>query len=433
MKKIAILFIILFAWSTLGSASSFKTEQWRTANGVRVVFYPAMEVPMLDLSLAFAAGSAYDGPNFGLSALMSNLMDQGNHGLDATAVAESFADVGSQFGVENNRDMVVFNLRTLTNKDALEQSKKTFIDIVNHPDFPDEAFQREKKQLLMAIEQTQESPDDVANLHFFNHLYQNHPYAHPVNGVMKTVEPLTKLQVVEFYKRYLVAQNAVLIMVGAIDSSTAHQLAEQISQGMNQGKAAELLPKNDQLSQAEKVNIKFPSSQTIVRLGQLGIDHHNPNYFPLVVGNYILGGGSLVSRLSQEVREKRGLTYGIDSQFIPMPGGGPFLISLSTKNEEANQAISLTQDQLQLFINDGPKQQELDAAKHYLTGSFPLSLASNRSIATLLLRMTFYNLPDNYLSTYVERINAVTTEQIKQAFKAQVIPNRFLLVTVGQS
>jgi zinc protease len=171
----------------------------------------------------------------------------------------------------------------------------------------------------------------------------------------------------------------------------------------------------------------------MVRLGQVGIDHSNPNYFPLMVGNYILGGGSMVSRLSQEVREKRGLTYGIDSQFAPMPGEGPFIISLSTKNKETANALKITEDTLHTFINEGPNKQELEAAKQYLTGSFPLSLASNRSIATLLLRMAFYHLPDNYLDTYVARINAVTQDEIKKAFKQQINPEKLLLITVGQS
>jgi zinc protease len=152
-----------------------------------------------------------------------------------------------------------------------------------------------------------------------------------------------------------------------------------------------------------------------------------------MVGNYILGGGSLVSRLGIEVREKRGLTYGVDSQFLPMPGEGPFVIGLSTKNNQAAQALTITHDTLNAFIQDGPKEQELESAKHYLTGSFPLSLASNRSIANLLLRMSFYHLPDNYLETYVARINSVTNDEIKLAFKQHVNPDKMLLVTVGQS
>lgn len=424
---------LIISFSQNALSNSFKTEKWLTQNGTQVVFYKAMEVPMLDITIAFAAGSAYDGKHFGLSALTTHLMNQGNAGKDATTIAESLANTGAQFDAETSRDMTVFNLRTLTNKAALQQSTDTFTQIISHPDFPDDSFAREKKQQLMAIEQVEESPDDVASLNFFNTLYHNHPYAHPVNGTKETLTTINKNQVVDFYKKYYVANNAVVVMVGAIDSERAHQLAEQLTHDLPQGKSAQIIPKAAPLDSAEKINIPFPSSQTVVRLGQVGIDHHNPNYFPLMVGNYILGGGSLVSRLSTEVREKRGLTYGVDSQFVPMPGEGPFIISLSTRNDQANTALDITQNTLNGFINNGPNKEELNSAKQYLTGSFPLSLSSNRTIAALLMRMAFYHLPDNYLDTYVARINAVTDQQIKQAFKEQVNPEKLLLVTVGQS
>lgn len=423
--------IVLFSQNVL--SNTFKTEKWLTKNGVPVVFYQAMEVPMLDISMAFAAGSAYDGTKHGLSALTAHLMNQGNAGKDATAIAEGLANTGAQFDADTSRDMTVFSLRTLTKKDALEQSTNLFNQIINHPDFPDEAFESEKQQQLMSIEQVDESPDDVASINFFQTLYQDHPYAHPVNGTIPTLSTVSKKQVIDFYKQYYISNNAVLVMVGALDSNQAHQLAEQLTRELPKGKAADSIPKAVQLSNAEKINIPFPSSQTIVRLGQIGIDHHNPNYFPLIVGNYILGGGALVSRLAVEVREKRGLTYGVDSQFVPMPGEGPFIISLSTKNDQATNALDITHNTLNRFISNGPSKEELDSAKKYLTGSFPLSLSSNRSIASLLLRMAFYHLPDNYLDTYVDRVNAVTNEEIKQAFKTQVNPDKLLLVTVGQS
>lgn len=414
-------------------ANTFKTEQWLTKNGVRVIFYQAMEVPMLDIGLAFAAGSAYDQKDFGLSALTTHMINQGNAGKDATSIAQALADNGSQFDAEISRDMVVLNLKTLVSKDTLNQSTSIFKQIINHPDFPDDSFEREKKQQLMAIEQADDSPEDVANISFFNALYQQHPYAHSVNGTKATVNALTKKQVIDFYKQYYVTNNAVLVMVGAIDSPKAHQLAEQLTQDLPQGKPAADIPKALQLTKAEQIQIQFPSSQTVMRLGQVGIDHHNPDYFPLMVGNYILGGGALVSRLAVEVREKRGLTYGITSLFTPMTGNGPFIITLSTKNNQSANALKITEDTLNQFIIKGPDAQELDSAKKYLTGSFPLSLASNRAIGSVLLRMAFYHLPDNYLDNYVARINAVTVDKIRNAFKNHVSPDRLLLVSVGQS
>ncbi|QMT58968.1 pitrilysin family protein [Legionella sp. PC997] len=429
----ACIMALMIGLSHTTTASTFKTEKWLTKNGVQVVFYPAMEVPMLDISLAFAAGSAYDENQFGLSALTSRVMNQGNAGQDANQIAESLADVGAQYKAEINRDMVIFSLRTLVDPEAFPKAATTFAQIINHPDFPDEAFAREKKQLLMTIEQRQESPEEIANLHFFQTLYQQHPYAHPVNGTAETVNAINMSQVIEFNKRYYVAKNAILVMVGAINSETAHQLADQLTQELPEGHSAPPIPPATQLTHADTVKIPFPSTQTVIRLGQIGIDHHAPNYFPLIVGNYILGGGALVSQLAIEVREKRGLTYGIDSQFVPMSGKGLFLISLSTKNNQTQNALEIIQNVLRTYINKGPTDEELNAAKQYLTGSFPLSLSGNRSIANILLRMNFYHLPEDFLDTYTARINAVTKEQIKQAFQQQVNPDKLLLLTVGKS
>jgi zinc protease len=424
---------IIITWAQTTTANNIKTEKWLTENGMQVIFYRAMEVPMLDINLAFAAGSAYDGDHYGLSSLTSRMMDQGSAGQNATTIAQSLADVGAQYKVELNKDMVVFSLRTLVTADALSQSSKVFAQIINHPDFPDSVFSQEKKQQLMTIEQQQESPEETAQLQFFQSLYQNHPYAHSVNGSNETVNTISKSQVIAFQKRYYVAKNGILVIVGAIDSNTAHQLAKQISKDLSEGQRASALPKATPLTKAQTVNLPFPSSQTMIRLGQIGIDHHDPDYFPLIVGNYILGGGILVSRLIIEVREKQGLTYGIDSQFVPMEGKGPFLISLSTKNQQTPKALEIIQQVLREYINQGPSEDELKAAKQYLMGSFPLSLSGNQNIANLLMRIAFYHLPDDFLEQYTARINAVTTEQIKRAFTSHINPNQLLLVTVGKS
>ncbi|WP_238584262.1 M16 family metallopeptidase, partial [Legionella lansingensis] len=353
-------------------------------------------------------------------------------GLDATTIAERLANIGAQFEGESSRDMVVLRLKTLTTQEALKQALDTFTLILTKPDFPQDAFHRAKSQQLLAIAQKQESPEDVANILFFNKLYGDHPYAHPVIGTEESVKAIEPQDVRNFYKHYFVASNTVVVMVGAIDKEKARQLAEQLTKALPRGQAAPTIPKAPQLSASEKLTVNFPSSQTILRLGQIGINHHSLDYFPLTVGNYILGGGTLVSRLANEVREKRGLTYGVVSQFMPMPGDGPFLISLATENKQAITALKITEDTLVQFITEGPNEAELTAAKQYLTGSFPLSLASNSSIASMLLRIAFFHLPDDYLDTYIARVNAVSIADIKKAFQKQVNPNKMLLVSVGK-
>lgn len=428
-------FVVLMAsllLSQFAAATSYKTEQWQTKNGTRVIFYLAKEVPMLDISIAFAAGSAYDGEQFGLSALTTQLLNQGNNGWSAGNIAEKIEKTGAQFKADTSRDMVTLSMRTLSRSDALKEAVEALGFIVSQPNFPEAAFIREKNQQLMAIKQNQESPEDVANRTFYQALYGKHPYAHPVVGDADHVNALTLEQVHHFYQRHFVGKNAILVLVGAIDSKTAHQVADDLMAGLPEGQEAPPIPKATPLTKAESIHIPFPSSQTMVRIGQLGIDHHSPYYFPLLVGNTSLGGGSLVSTLAIELREKRGLTYGVYSQFAPMQGLGPFVITLSTRNSQAQTAVQLTRDLLTSFVKDGPRADQLQATKQFLSGGFPLSLASNRNIADILIKIAFYHLPENFLDTYVEHINNVTTKEVQQAFQAQLSPNKLLEVTVGK-
>lgn len=432
MKKwLTALAIMAFSLTQSAEASQFKTEHWETAKGTRVVFYKAMDVPMLYVNVAFAAGSAYDGDHPGISALTAQLLDQGNGNLNSSQLAEKLADVGAQYNHETSRDMSVLQLKTLSEREALDQAVDALSLIINKPAFKQDAFNRQKNQQLIAIAKDQESPDEVANIVFFNKLYKNHPYAHAINGNTTNVRALTVNQVRDFHTRYYVASNAVIVLVGAIDSDKAHQIAEQLTQGLTKGEAAPAIPKASRDGTREEVVVPYPSSQTTLRLGQIGISHSDPDYFPLMVGNYILGGGSLVSRLSQEVREKRGLTYGINSQFIPMPGEGPFIISLSTKNNQTTAALQLTEETLASYLSTGPTEDELMAAKQYMVGSYPLSLASNGNIASVLLRTSFYHLPEDYLDTYIARIENVSLEDIKKAFDSHIQQNSMLLVSVG--
>ncbi|MCH9756541.1 MAG: insulinase family protein [Gammaproteobacteria bacterium] len=433
MRHLLIFFGLWFTLLNAASATSTPPiQRWQTKQGTPVIFYQAMDIPMLSISLAFRAGAAYDEQRFGLSTLTTRLLNQGNDGLDANTLANRLAETGAQFSSENNRDMIVLHLKTLTEKEALKQATNLFTRIVKQPDFPKKAFEREKNQQQMAIRQALESPDEVANQTFFRALYQAHPYAHPINGDLNTLNAITLKDVQHFHQTFFVAQNATLVLVGALNRKDAEALAEKITLTIPKGKKAPMIPDAKPLPESMDVNVPFPSSQTVLRLGQLGINHHDTRYFPLLVGNYTLGGGALVSRLAEELREKRGLTYGVHSQFVPMPERGPFVIGFSTKNEQAETAETLTRDTLEAFVKTGPSNAELKAAKQYLIGSFPLSIASNQSMASILLKMAFYGLPDNYLDTYTDNINAVSTQQIQSAFQKSVHPKRLLQVMVGK-
>jgi zinc protease len=229
-----------------------------------------------------------------------------------------------------------------------------------------------------------------------------------------------------------VGSNAIIVMVGDLNQAQATQLSNTIIAGLPEGVSAPPIPSAQPELHTEAVAIPFSSTQTVIRLGELGIKHQDPNYFPLLIGNYIFGGGAMVSRLAVEIREKEGLSYNANSQFIPMPGNGPFIIGLSTQTQQTEQALTITKKTLRQFLDTGPTEKELVDAKQYLAGNFTLSLASNSNIAITLLRIAFYNLPDNYLDTYIAHLENVSIEDIKKAFSEQIKPDNLLQITVGK-
>ena len=429
LKYISIVCLLLISpWSE----AQVLIQHWVTSKGAAVYFVPTSTLPMLDLKVAFAAGSAYDRNTFGLAALTLNMLNQGNKGMNATQIAEGFEKIGARLGSSLDRDKAVLSLKTLSDPKHLTQALRYFQYVVQSPDFPEKAFLREQKNTLIAMAQTEESPASVAEKHFFAALYPNQPYGHPILGQEETVKKMKRADLERFYKTYYVAQNAMIILVGNVTRAQAEKIAFNVSEGLPEGKKAPPLPPGSHaLTKPIHQHINFPSHQTVIQLGSLGISHLDPDYFPLIVGNYILGGGSLVSRLASEIREKRGLSYYIYSYFDPLLSQGPFIITLATRNKQALEALSLTQKTFARFIEEGPTPAELEDAKKYLIGSFPLKLDSNAALAGVLLTIGFYHLPLQYLDTYQDKIAAVTLSEVKAAFKKHMDPEASVTVTVG--
>ncbi|HEY9198412.1 MAG TPA: pitrilysin family protein, partial [Gammaproteobacteria bacterium] len=220
-------------------------------------------------------------------------------------------------------------------------------------------------------------------------------------------------------------------IVGAVDRAAAERLASEAVRALPAGEPAPALPDVADPAHAREQRIAHPSSQTHIQLGQPGMTRDDPDYFPLYVGNYVLGGGGLVSRLSEEVREKRGLSYSVYSYFMPMAERGPFTLGLQTRNDQSAEALTVLRETLAKFVADGPTEKELKAAKDNITGGQALRIDSNRKILEYLAVIGFYQLPLDYLETFNGKVEAVTLEQVRDAFKRRVQPERMLTVLVG--
>ena len=286
---------------------------------------------------------------------------------------------------------------------------------------------------MVALKNERQSPSSVAEKTFYANLFQQHPYHSPPTGKETTVAELTVGDVSAFYERFYVAKNAVIAIVGAIDRAQAEQIANRLTSNLRAGEPAPELPDVGPATSAEKIRRDFPSTQSHILIGQPGMRRGDPDYFPLYVGNHVLGGSGFGSRIVEEIREKRGLAYSSYSYFLPMRKDGPFIIGMQTRNGEADQALQILNETLTGFVNEGPTAEELLHAKKNITGGFPLRIDSNKDIIEYIGMIGFYGLPLDHLQTFNAKINAVTAEQIRDAFQRRVHPDKLLTVVVGKN
>ncbi|MBK1718895.1 M16 family metallopeptidase [Thiocystis violacea] len=408
-----------------------EIQTWRTTNGARVLFVAAPGIPMLDVKLVFAAGSARDGERPGLASMTAALLDEGAGDWDADALADRLDDVGAILSAEVDRDMAAVALRSLTRQPALDTAVETFATVLARPTFAPDALERVRRNRLIALRQEEESPRTVGQKALYRAIFGDHPYAGDPSGTPEAIAALAREDLLAFHARYFVGANAVVAMVGDLDRAGAEALAERITVGLPAGAPPSALPAVPDLASGTLESIRFPSSQTTVLAGQPGMRRGDPDYFPLHVGNHILGGSGLVSILMDEIREKRGLSYSTYSYFLPLAQPGPFLMGLQTRNDQADQARAVLLDTLKRFIANGPTEQELTSAKKNITGGFPLKIASNGNILQYLAVIGFHGLPLDYLDRFNDRIESVTAEEIRDAFARRVHPERLAIVTVG--
>ena len=416
-----------------------KITRWYTGNGMQVLFQKADTLPMIDFRLIFDAGAARDS-SFktsdgtvlaGLAKLTNGLVFEGTNDLNADQIAEQFASLGIDYGNGSYRDMALINIRTLSYDKQKNGALKLLTKVLSDVSFPQEALDRERARMLVELDYIEQTPSKKASRAFYQTLYKNHPYGTPPGGNRESLKDISRKDLLNYYKQYYVAKNAVLAIVGDLTEQQAREYAEMISRALPAGKKAAELPSAPLLSKAEEVKINHASTQTTVLMGQPGIKRGDKDYYALYVGNHILGGSGFSARLMKEVRVKRGLTYSIGSSLIPMHAEGPYQFSFTTKQSSTQQAIDLVRLNLQQYIELGPTQEELDNAKLNITGSFPLKQASNKNIVENLAVIGFYDLPLDYLDKYNAHIEAITLEQIKSAFKSRVHPDKMATIIVG--
>ena len=428
--KIILFSTLCFAVSALASPD---IEYWTTDKGADVYYVHAPELPMVDIQIVFDAGSTRDADSLGIAMLTNSLLAEGANGEDADTISNGFESLGAIYAADVGYDSASLQLRSLTEAELLTEAIENFKKVISTPDFPNDALERKRSQMLIAIKAKEQSPGAIAKDAFMSAIYQSHPYGKPSEGDEASIKSIKREDIVSFYRKYYTAKNSMIAIVGAIDRKTAEQISEDIVNALQDGKKAVPLSKVNKLDASKNIFIEYPSVQTHILVGQPGVKRGDADYFPLYVGNHILGGGGMVSRLFEEVREKRGLSYSAYSYFSPMRFKGPFIAGLQTKTDQSDEAISVVLENIKNYIELGPTEEELISAKKNIIGGFPLRVDSNSKILNYVVVVGYYKLPLDYLRTFNSNVEAVTIEHIKDAFKRRLTVDNLVTVKVGTS
>jgi zinc protease len=395
---------------------------------------------MLDMRVDFDAGSRREpADKAGLAAVTAGMTSKGvaAHGnepaLDENQLGEAWADLGADFDDGAGSDRMSFTLRTLTYPDILPKAVALAARQLGEPAFPEPVWQRERQRLQAAVREANTKPGTIAGKAYAAAVYGTHPY-----GYEMTEESLAHIDVPDMRQFYRLLEpcRAKVSIVGAVSREQADQIATQLLSRLpaavaGKCEALPAVPEVAPLAAPLVKEIPFASAQAHVLMGQPGYKRSDPDYFPLLVGNYILGGSALVSRLPIEVREKRGLSYSATSSFAPGLHAGAFTVSLQTRPDQAQQALKVARDVVARFVAEGPTEAELKAAKGFLIGGFPLLIDSNRKLLENVANIAWNNLPLDYLDTWTAHVQAVTAAEVKAAFARKLHPDRMVTVIVG--
>jgi len=438
IKNVALT--LLLGLSGLAQAA-LPIQHWTQPSGAGVWLVESPTVPMVDVRIEFDAGGRRDpAAQAGLAGVSTGLMSKGirpvgnDPGLDENALGEAWADLGASFGGMDAGDRVSFSLRSLTYPDLLARAVALAARQLAEPAYPAEVWTRERERMVAALREANTRPATIAGRSFKQAVYGSHPYGNDTDE--KTLARITVADMQAWHAKYLRPCRAKVSIVGAVTRAQADALAAQLlarlpTSGSSKCEPLPPVAEVQPLAMAVEQHIPFDSAQAHVFIGQPGFRRDDPDFFALTVGNYILGGGGFVSRLTHEVREKRGLSYSVYSYFNPGVHAGAFTVGLQTRPDQAAQAVQVVRDVLQRFVAAGPTDAELKAAKDNLIGGFAIRIDNNRKLLDNVANIAAFGLPLDYLDSWTQQVAQVTVADIKAAFARKLQPARMVTVVVG--
>jgi zinc protease len=439
--------LLLACWGAVGWAhASLPIQHWTQPSGARVYLVESHAIPMVDVQIDIDAGSRRDpAAQAGLASVMTGQMANGTRAepqgqgpypkaMDENQIGEAWADLGASFGASAGSDRMSFGLRSLSYPDLLSKAAALAARQMAHPAFPEAMWLRDRERISASIRESLTKPGTVVQHRFAEAVYGVHPYGYRV-----TPESLSRIAAQDLknlHAQALRACRATVSVVGALTRAQADALVQSLLAQWPRESGCQSLPTVPEvapLAAAQTLNLPFDSAQAHVLIGQPGYKRTDPDFFALLVGNHILGGGGFVSRLTEQVREKRGLSYSVYSAFAPGLHAGAFTVGLQTRPDQAKQAVAVAQEVVQDFVRQGPTEAELQAAKSNLVGGFALRIDSNRKLLDNVANIAWNRLPLDYLSGWTRQIERVSAADVQRAMGRVLQPERMVTVVVGAS
>jgi len=426
---VLVLFVALAA--TPAPARAVDVERVVSAQGIEAWLVRDPTIPVVSLHLAFRGGAALDPEGkLGLATMVSGLLDEGAGNLDSQSYQGKLNDLAIDLGFDAGLDYFTGSLKTL------KKNQDTAFDMLRlaltEPRFDAEPIERVRNQVLTIIASEAEDPDHIAGRTWFRTVFPHHPYGRPVNGTAETVRAITAADLRGFVKRRLARDNLIIGVVGDITPEELKPLLDSTFGALPAHAAPDTVPDTAAQGGGETVVVRRDIPQSVVFFGEAGLKRNDPDFYAAYVMNYILGGGGFSSRLTEEVREKRGLAYSVYTYLNPLDHAGLICGGVATRNGKVKESIDIIRAQWQRLRDKGVTATELENAKRYLTGSFPLRLDTSEKIAQTLVAIQMDRLGIDYLDRRNALIGAVTRRHIEKVAKRLIDPKALTFVVVGR-
>jgi zinc protease len=388
-------------------------------------------IPLVAMEVSFRGGAALDpAGREGLANMVSGLLDEGAATYDSLAFQTRLEDLAIRMGFAASRDRFSGSLKTLSQNAG--EAFRLFGLALSKPRFDAEPVERVRQQIITGLIRQSESPRAIARRAWFKSAFPDHPYGRPVDGTQASVKAITAADLRGFARRRLAQDNMVIAVVGDITPTQLARLLDVAFGGLPEAAAPAVIAKTAPRPTPALEVIRKPVPQSTMVFGHGGLLRDDPDWYAAYVLNYILGGGGFASRLTEEVREKRGLAYSVYSYLSPLENAGLFLGGVATKNAQAGETIRLIEAVIARLRNQGASAQELKNAKTYLTGSYPLNFNTSGKIAAQLTAIQIHGLGLDYITRRNSYIEAVTLDQVRRVAKRLLAPDHLRWTVVGK-